>query len=279
MIHWKACKALVGGSILIMALLMGGCQNSDNSQSSSTDSPVLDTASPQEMNILCEDGPPFQIVNADGTLSGLTVEVVQELQRRVGNTDIIQVVPWARGYEEILNEPNTILFSMARTKERNELFHWVGPISESLFGFYGRADSEIKINSLEDAKQVSSIGVYQNDVRDVFLTEAGFTNLDRSNDPVQNFRKLMEGRVELLAESNNAVYSNAQLTGYAPEDVELLYVFMKSQLYIAISKETDAAKVKEWQDAFQSMQEDGSFKAIYRKYFPKEPLPGPPVIS
>ena len=268
-----------GIAMLLLLLSLGGagCIPATNGPETEDAEPPIPVRG--EMQILCEDGPPFQIVEPDGPLTGMTVEVVRELQERVGNQDEIQVVPWARGYEEVLNTPNTMLFSMARTQERDALFYWVGPVAETTFGFYARADADLTITSLEDAKQVQAIGVYQNDVRDVFLTEAGFTNLDRSHAPVQNFRKLMEGRVELLAESDNAIADNAAANGYAPEDVKLLYVFMRSQLYIAISRQTDPAVARLWQEAFTGMQADGSLAAIYARYFPARPLPGPPVVA
>ena len=54
-------------------------------------------ASAQKLRIYCEDDRPLQFKTPDGSLTGLTVEVVQEIQKRVGNTDPIQMLPWARG--------------------------------------------------------------------------------------------------------------------------------------------------------------------------------------
>ena len=70
-------------------------------------------ASAQKLQIFCEDDKPMQFKAADGSLTGLTVEVVQEIQKRVGNTDPIQMLPWARGLKYLNEEPNTVLFSSA----------------------------------------------------------------------------------------------------------------------------------------------------------------------
>ena len=84
----------------------------------------------QTLTILTEVSPPGQTKAADGKFGGFAVEVVREIQRRVGNTDYIQEVPWARGHITLQNKPNTILFSVARAAERNPLFQWVGPIGD-----------------------------------------------------------------------------------------------------------------------------------------------------
>lgn len=228
----------------------------------------------QRLTIYCEDDPPNQFLGPDGQLTGMTVEIATEIKRRIGNPDPIQLVPWARGYEAIQNVPNTVLFSMSRTAERNPLFHWVGPVLETSYGFYARADSPIVIRNLDDAKKLARVGVYINDVRDTYLTQAGFRNLDRTHNNIQNFKKLMAGRVDVYATSPISVDDEARAAGYQASDAKLVFTFMKTQLYIVMSKGTAEGVVQAWSDAFAGMQKDGSFANIHRKYYAGLPLPG-----
>ena len=230
-------------------------------------------ASAQKLQIYCEDDKPLQFKTPDGNLTGLTVEVVQEIQKRVGNTDPIQMLPWARGLKYLNEEPNTVLFSMARTAERNDLYQWVGPISETVMGLYAKADSTIQIKSLDDAKKVRAIGVYRDDLRDQYLTRAGFTNLDRTTEAVQSYKKLMLGRIDLFASSANEVAENRYI------NVKLVFPLLKAQVFIAVNHETDSAIVTRWDEALEAMKKDGSFKAIYHKYYPGRDLPGPAITS
>ncbi|MFA5464686.1 MAG: ABC transporter substrate-binding protein [Candidatus Cloacimonadales bacterium] len=227
-----------------------------------------------QLTIYCEDDPPFQIINKDGSLSGLTVEVCMEIQKRVGNTDKIQVVPWARGLNEINTKPNTILFSMSRTAERNPLYKWVGPVNEIFYALYGKADSKITINSIEEAKKLKGIGVYNQDIRDQYLTSQGFTNLERVTDNNVNIKKVMTGRLDVYADSGDSYKPNAVAAGYKETDLKPIYVFMRTQLYIAMSKETPDDIVNKWNIALDEMKKDGTFKKIYTKYFPNKDLPG-----
>lgn len=233
----------------------------------------------QQLTIYCEEDPPFQMMGSDGQLTGLTVEITTEIQKRAGNQDAIEMVPWARGYDAVQKRPNTVLFSMSRTAARNPLFHWVGPVLEASYSFYARADSNLVIKNLGDAKKLKRIGVYINDVRDSFLTQAGFKNLDRTTNNMQNFKKLMAGRVDVYASASISIEEEARAAGYKASDVKEVFTFLHFQLYIALSKGTPEGVVKAWSDAFASMQKDGSFARLHRKYYPALPLPGKAITT
>jgi len=233
----------------------------------------------QPLTIYCENDPPSQIQNPDNSLSGFAVDLVREIQRRVHNDDPIEMVTWARGYYDIQKYPNVLLFSMARTAERNSLFQWIGPILESQYGFYVKADSKIVINSLEDAKKIRTIGVIHDDVRDLFLTKAGFTNLDRRTDNNANIKKLMTGRIDAYAGSPTGIADALKSAGFHVTDVKLAFVFLKSQSFIAASRATSTGVVQAWNDALDALKADGTFEAILAKYYPDEAMPGPAITT
>ena len=80
------------------------------------------------MTILTENLPPLNYVE-DGLLVGPSVEIVREIQRRVGSNEPIEVYPWARAYKMALEEENVVLFSMTHTKDRLDKFKWIGPLA------------------------------------------------------------------------------------------------------------------------------------------------------
>ena len=79
----------------------------------------------------------------------------------------IQIYPWARAYREIQDTNNTVVFTMSRTKEREKMFQWVGPIVESDWILVGDGNSSLVINNLDDAKKLKRIGT----VREYAWTE------------------------------------------------------------------------------------------------------------
>lgn len=135
--------------------------------------------------------------------------------------------------------------------------------------FYTQADSRLQLKSLAEAKRPKRIGVYNNDVRDSFLTQAGFRNLDRTNNNVQNVKKLMAGRIEAYASSPVQVDDEARAVGCKGSDLREVFAFRRVQLHVVLSLGTPEETVQSWSNAFSAMQKDGSFEAVFRKYHPK----------
>ncbi len=218
------------------------------------------------LGLYCENDRPLQFYDSEQKLTGLTVEIVREIQARLGNADVIQVVPWARGMDKLNHVPNTFLFTMARTPEREHLYQWIGPLISIEYGLYVKADSQIKINTLDDAKKIGLIGVYRDDIRDQTLSRLGFTNLDRASSNTSSFKKLMIGRIAAYADAKKGVGISANMAGYRISDVKLAYTLFKNPLYIAVSKSTDPMIVQRWNSALDDMKKDKSFLKLLRKY-------------
>lgn len=208
-----------------------------------------------------------------GQLRGLSVEVVYEIMKRLGVSYKIEVVPWARGYDKLESTPNVMLFSTTLTNQRRKLFQWVGPVARIKWAFYAKKDSNIQINNLQDAKNIGRIGTYRDDAREQFLKKEGFTNLESVNSNVLNVRKLMRNRIDLMASSNVGISKTAIDAGYSRQDLREVFVIKTADLYLAFSSETPKSTVREWNKAFLSMINDGTFAAIYKRWMPGETIP------
>jgi len=132
-----------------------------------------------ELMVLTENLPPLNFIK-DDTLMGPAVDIVKEIQRRVGSHEQIQVYPWARAYQMALEEENIVLFGMARTEVRNDKFNWIGPIAQKRDILAAKKNSGLVINSLEDAKKVDHIGTLRGDAKEVFLQRHSFFILFRN---------------------------------------------------------------------------------------------------
>ncbi len=217
------------------------------------------------MTILTEEDPPFSF-SENGTVSGAATQVVREIARRLRIADDIDVLPWARGYQRLRTEPNVVLFSTARTQERESLFHWVGPLFSVRLGFYARKSDALRIDSLEAAKQVGAIATYKDDFREQLLKSLGFANLDSSNSPQSNLRKLVSGRVDLWFFDNIGAPQVALEAGIDPEAIEAVFTYQKHIYYIALSKQTSPTLVQQWQTTLDEMKSDGSFWWLTHKW-------------
>ena len=228
-------------------------------------------AAGQILTIYTEHSPYAQYLDEDGQPKGYVYELVLEMQKIMQDSTPIHFVPWARGYQLALTQPNTALFSTTLTEERRPLFKWVGPVAETVWAFYAAKDSDIVIESLEDAKAVKRIGTYTGDVREAFLKEQGFTNLDSAPDNDSNLRKLIAGRITLWITSPSMVQRMAGM-GFPRDSVKKVYTVDRKELFIAFNKDTSDKIVEQWAQAYVQVSEDGTMQAIFDRWGEKVPF-------
>ncbi len=225
-----------------------------------------------DLMIFTEEWKPISFSEND-KLKGLGVEVVQEILRRLGMKDNIRIVPWARGWNMLTENPNVVLFTMTRTDEREKLFTMIGPVAIGTTNFYAKKGSGITIRKLEDAKRFKRIGVYRSAVEEQILTKENFTNLEVTSMPLNSAKKLMLGRIDLWCNANITAGKILEEAGFVIDDVENVYTIMENHLYIAISKGTSERVVNMWKEALESIKKDGTFAKIYSKWLPGEKPP------
>ncbi len=218
-----------------------------------------------KLKILTEDAPPLNYVK-NGKPDGVAVAIVNELRKRTGETSEIEVVPWARGYDDVTKNPDVMLFSTTRTEARENLFKWVGPLAQKKWVFVKKKGSPITITSLDDAKKLKSVGAYKDDAKEQFLKEKGFTNVDSASEDKLNFKKLTMGRIEIWITGEDDLKDHAKALGEDLGQVEVAHVVDVKKLSIAFSKQTSDDVVKKWQAAYDTMVKDGTLKKIHEQY-------------
>ncbi len=217
---------------------------------------------------LTETWTPYQMETKNG-LTGISVDLIKEIQKRVGNTKEIKVFPWKRGYDITLNKKGYALFLTTKSKKREDLFKWVGPISSMRLVFFKNASrKDLKINSLKDAKKVDSIAVAQKTISHEKLTEYKFQNLKVNALANYSLTKLKENKVDLYPVEYHAFMYKLKKMGL---DKKIIPVNMKeaiyeSKLYIAFNKQTDNTIINKWQKVLDEIKSDGTYKQILNKY-------------
>jgi polar amino acid transport system substrate-binding protein len=218
-----------------------------------------------ELIILTENLPPLNYLK-DGVLVGPSVEIVKEIQKRVGSHEKIKVYPWARAYKMALEDENVVLFGTTYTKVRHDKFKWIGPLATKRDILVAKKSSGIKINSLEDAKKVKRIGTLRDDTREHLLKRLGFTNLEPVSDEQKNAKKLVLGRIDLWTYKKPGLKTVCELAGVDYDEIEEVFHLRKIDLMIAFSKKTSDSIVQNWRNAFTEMLADGTIMQIRRKW-------------
>jgi len=219
------------------------------------------------LDVMTENYPPFNYKDKNQKITGMTTDIVLEIMKSIDEVDEIKMMPWARAYKQITNNQNKVLFSMTRTKQREYLFKWVGPIADNSWVFYARSDSKIKINSLEDARNEKyKIGTYLDGANELFLKENDFYNLYSVPNDLLNVKKLIKGRIDLWAAGETQGLYKAKQLDVNPLKLKKLFKIKETKLYIAFSRTTPNSIIKLWQNELDKMKKDGRYKLITDKY-------------
>ncbi len=223
---------------------------------------------PESFQIYTENYPPLSFRDSYGNVSGFGTEVTKEIMARNQVYSEINLSLWSIGYDLALNNPNFCLFTMDKTPARDTLFQWVGPLGTNTTFFYTKTGSGISILSLEDAKNLSSVGVVNSWFSTQYLLSIGFTNLVSHDDPVVMAQKLMNGEVQAFVCSSVTFPDILRAAGYAYNQATPSFALMSSDYYIAFSKNTPASIPAKWQASLDAMKADGTYQAIRQKWLP-----------
>ena len=223
----------------------------------------------QNLKIMTEIFSPYQFNDdIDGHLIGISTEIVQAIQKEIKDSSKIKVYPWVRANKILDKKTNSVLFSMMRTKSREDKYKWVGPLDTMELVFFKKKGSDITLKTIDDARKVGKIGVTKKVANYEILHSKGFKNLDiigGSDD--KNIKKLLKGRIDLWPYVKAAGLYNAKKIGQAGMIVAIPNVTLaKGELYIAFNKNTNNKIIKQWQDALDKLRKNGTITKIKKRY-------------
>ncbi|HDS62959.1 MAG TPA: transporter substrate-binding domain-containing protein, partial [Methanofollis liminatans] len=235
----------------------------------------LNNATPAALTYYTEDLPPYNYLE-DGTLQGISVDLLEAITERIGekvSRDAIRLVAWAEGYEAALTQNATVLFTMARTPEREMSFKWVGPISTDRYVlFAGRDRAVAGPDDLKDYR----IGVIAGDIAGQQLLDLGVTpdRLVEKTNVSAIIAGLESGEIDLWC------YPEAGGRRFAEEATGNAYtyavVFTLQDLdnYYAFSRDVPDETVRSFQQALDALKQErdaagiSPYERILGRYVP-----------
>jgi ABC-type amino acid transport substrate-binding protein len=223
---------------------------------------------PDIVQIYTEPYPPLTFRSENGEIQGYGTDIVNEIMKRNNICYDIHLSSWSNGYQMALVNPNFCLFTMDKTDIRENLFKWVGPIGTNTTWIYVKEGSGIVVKSIEDAKNLPSIGVVNSWFSTQYLEQLGFNNLLFDSDPEALAEKLIKGEISAFICSDVTFPDILAQAGYTCNLVSKSYSLMSSDFYIAFSTETSTSIVNQWQSTLDAIKQDGTYTAIHQKWFP-----------
>jgi polar amino acid transport system substrate-binding protein len=221
-----------------------------------------------QINVVTEYLEPYQVKNADGSLGGFATEIVHALFKQANCKANITVMPWARAYEVSQQQPNTLIFSIAHTPKRDQLFSWVGSIFQERLYFWGLKEKFPQpVNNIAQLRPYKVAASRQSNVAQ-YLADNAFNNIHQLIKEDQNMLMLYRDRVDLIVATELTLKNRAEKLTLAFDRIHKLSEVkaLNNDLSIAFNRDSDPELVRHFQSAFEKIQAQGIISELKKKW-------------
>ncbi|MEH6626758.1 MAG: transporter substrate-binding domain-containing protein [Motiliproteus sp.] len=228
----------------------------------------------ETLTVYTEEFPPFNFTQ-DGTIQGVSTQVVEAVLEKARLDYQLKSLPWARSFQEAQSNKNALIYSITRRQERESLLNWIGiviPASHSAYALQGRTD--ISLNSLAEMKNYR-IATQLQGARESYLLQNGFAEQDLlrlSGKQVlsQQYRMLTLGRIDIWPAADAAAYYVVRNQGDDPDKI-LKKVYAFSELsqggyYLAASLSTPTETIALLTKTLEQFKQTNDYLQILKQW-------------
>ncbi len=254
---FKHTTLFIKALFLSMVLYLSACNSTDQAY---------------DLQFYTNEYPPFNY-SEEGKLIGLGPDLVYRIAEELDFTPYILVGNWTESYQACLDDEQGVLFSAVLNADRKDLFKWAGPYAEVEWNFYKKVGSSWDIVTLEDAKQVGSIGVLEDNTMHQYLVQQGFSNLVFCEDQEDAVSKLLEGSIDLYPATEIPMKSTLVNLGSSFYHVEKELHLLSELIYFAFNPAVPDEVVADFQEKIDDLKRTGFITSLTETYFNHRNVP------
>ncbi len=247
---------IVGGlckqKVLVLALLLGITTNSHA----------------EKIQVFTEPLAPLHY-EKDGKIEGLATELVRLIFVEAGLEPQFEIYPWKRAYRKALNTPESFIYTINRTAEREALFKWIGPIlPKNVYLYRLKNRNDIEITTIEDAKKYTTSVILGHSLTRWFHDQGfhdGKELFVTPNKEVQ-IRFFLKGRCDLITGNEYTIHASLHGQGRSLDDVVPAVFISSGGYYIGANPAVADETVAKLQAANNSIQRTGIVDEMINRY-------------
>lgn len=154
------------------------------------------------LTVVTEHSPPYNYQLENNKIVGIATDKIIKVLNEANIEFTLNIYPWARSYKLALTQPNILIYSIYRNKEREHLFQWVCSFlpKDDLYFFMLKKNSSIKTSNIENLKQFK-IGIVRQGIVSIYLKAQGLKEgkeLYVSSNDETNLNLLLHEKVDLI---------------------------------------------------------------------------------
>ena len=212
-----------------------------------------------QLQVVTELSPPHQTL-VDGEVAGLATDKVKALLQQAGISASFAMYPWARAYNKASSEPNTLIYSIAKSPQREDLFHWLIPVTRYEFGFVSLSErKDIRIDNWQALKNYSLV-VQRQDIAHEWLMSIGLTEGEHfitCADIDCSWQLLLNNNVDLIIETPDLIDGMLRYFHQPAGSVKLIKTIPELAItgYLAANQQIDPQLLSQLQQAMAQLSQ------------------------
>lgn len=227
----------------------------------------------EDINWITEIHPPQNYLD-NGRATGISVDVLLGIWSKLGfekNKDHIKIIPWARSYIMLKKDKNTCLFAMSMTRERKEIFKFVGPYMKDIVGIIAKKSKTIKVESFKGVisnPNLELIGSVRQDIGAQLLLNQGYPEkkLHLVNSTKHLIKMLDLDRIPAIALGLDAALWEMKLLGMDTSNYELVFSLQTVETGFGFNKAVDPGLISAMQSALNELRDEGRITFIIEQH-------------
>lgn len=239
--------------------------------SSDLDDPKQIVSAIENLNWVTEEYPPFNYKDPiTGEITGIGVEILLSIFDKLGvSRDKVElkIYPWARGYNQLLNDPQTALFSTTYSKKRLKEMKFVGPFAVNIVAVIAPKFSHLSVQHINDLQGLT-IGVIRDDIGEQLLLSEGVQpdSLDKLNSGLSIVKKLDSGRIDAMSYAHATSQILFKKANIDANKFEIVHVLKYSNMGYAFNNKIDDRILAPMRKALNELIADGTIAQLQMKY-------------
>ncbi|WP_440877367.1 substrate-binding periplasmic protein [Thalassotalea sp. PLHSN55] len=220
---------------------------------------------------------PVQVVSTErkllqyqvnGQLKGPSAQIYKMLMKQSQLSIPVDFMPWARAFQKAQTTPNTLIFSLIRTDEREQQFHWLLPVSQLFQTFVGKKSRYSKAQYSLPFIRERVTAVVRNTYGHQLLIKEGFLetrNLYVASSMEVATKLFFEDKVDFVFTEPNVIRAEMGKYQMTKGDLVAAPLLEKAirKSYIAINKNSDSTLTSLLMRAASEVKNTAEYKRLF----------------
>ncbi|WMW81340.1 transporter substrate-binding domain-containing protein [Undibacterium cyanobacteriorum] len=214
-----------------------------------------------------EEWPPYNFMR-DNQLVGVSTEILQAVCMETKIKCDKELVPWTRAYKTVLENPDTLIYTISRIPVREKQFVWIGPILPRSMWIFARTEVASKIHSIKDLANFR-IGAIREEASLSELLEAGVpsSSIQIFNTNTDEMRMLKAGKIDIVANTEIGMQQNQKTFGISAHSIKrMMKLNDGAALYFGMNLKSNPELIEKMQAAVDKMKREGKIDQIVERY-------------